>query len=407
MPSRRRDPAATYDRFRRAIADEPTPLAFVDIGAFDRNADLLLRPVQKAGKTLRVASKSIRCVDLMRRFIDRSAGTARGVMTYSAREVAFLAGHGFDDLLLAYPVATRIDAARIAKTVSSGATVAVAIDSIEHIDLLDAAAAEHNVRIRVVIDVDLSLRPVGENLHLGVRRSPLHRADDVIRVAELAARRAHLEVVGVLAYEAHIAGVTDANPFTTTTNAAKGLLRRVSKRPVFEERAAIVRAFERASLPLTLFNGGGTGSIEWSSSDPSLTEVTAGSGLLASHLFDYFKESQIEPAAFFALTVTRLPAPGFATCHSGGFVASGEIGVDRLPVPTLPAGLALTQLEGAGEVQTPLLVPEGVSLRVGDPVFFRHAKAGELSEHFNEYLLIDQDTIVGRAQTYRGMGQRF
>jgi D-serine deaminase-like pyridoxal phosphate-dependent protein len=48
-----------------------------------------------------------------------------------------------------------------------------------------------------------------------------------------------------------------------------------------------------------------------------------------------------------------------------------------------------------------------VSVRLGDPVFFRHAKAGELAEHFAEYLLVRGSRIEGRVPTYRGMGKCF
>ena len=84
---------------------------------------------------------------------------------------------------------------------------------------------------------------------------------------------------------------------------------------------------------MPLFNGGGTGSVAWSAEDPALTEVAAGSGFLDSHLFDGFRGLALEPAAFFALQVTRRPAPGLVTCQGGGFVASGAAGPDRLPLP--------------------------------------------------------------------------
>jgi D-serine deaminase-like pyridoxal phosphate-dependent protein len=60
-------------------------------------------------------------------------------------------------------------------------------------------------------------------------------------------------------------------------------------------------------------------------------------------------------------------------------------------------------------VQTPLAVPRGVEaeLELGDPVFFRHAKAGELAEHFAEYLLVRGSRIEARAPTYRGLGRCF
>ena len=88
-------------------------------------------------------------------------------------------------------------------------------------------------------------------------------------------------------------------------------------------------------------------------------------------------------------------------------MASGEPGWDRLPVPWWPQGLSLLKMEGAGEVQTPLRCPSDVSLVVGDPVFFRHAKAGELAERFNEYLLIREGKLVAVEPTYRGEGRCF
>jgi D-serine deaminase-like pyridoxal phosphate-dependent protein len=76
-------------------------------------------------------------------------------------------------------------------------------------------------------------------------------------------------------------------------------------------------------------------------------------------------------------------------------------------LPALPPGLRLLSLEGAGEVQTPLELGRGVQLDLGDPVFFRHAKAGELAEHFSEYLLVRGTRVEARAPTYRGLGRCF
>ena len=156
-----------------------------------------------------------------------------------------------------------------------------------------------------------------------------------------------------------------------------------------------------------LFNGGGTGSLAWSSDEDALTEVTVGSGFLDSHLFDYYRGLELEAAAMFALQVVRRPGRSMVTCHGGGYVASGEPGQDRLPIPFLPRGASLMRLEGAGEVQTPVVLPEGVRLEIGAPMFFRHAKAGELAEHFVEYKMVRNDAIEAVAPTYRGAGWCF
>lgn len=138
-----------------------------------------------------------------------------------------------------------------------------------------------------------------------------------------------------------------------------------------------------------------------------MTEVAAGSGLLTPTLFDHYASFSSQPAAFFGLPVTRRPAPGIATVHGGGLVASGAVGADRLPTPWAPAGLQLTGLEGAGEVQTPLAGHAAAGLEIGDLVWFRHAKSGELFEHVHEVSLLSGAAFVDRVATYRGHGLAF
>jgi len=179
-------------------------------------------------------------------------------------------------------------------------------------------------------------------------------------------------------------------------------------RELTARRDSIVAALKRAGMKLRVINGGGSGSLVSSGRDPDLTEVTAGSAFYCSGLFHHFKEVHFLPSAFFAIQVVRKPALDMVTCLGGGYMASGSAGPDKLPVPVLPTGLKLLPLEGAGEVQTPLALPDGCpSLQVGDPVFFQHAKAGELCERFNELYLVEGNRIVDMVQTYRGEGRAF
>jgi D-serine deaminase-like pyridoxal phosphate-dependent protein len=109
----------------------------------------------------------------------------------------------------------------------------------------------------------------------------------------------------------------------------------------------------------------------------------------------------------FAIPVVRKPSPGIATALGGGYLASGPADKARLPRPHLPAGLRLDPMEGAGEVQTPLLGGPANSLRHGDRVYFRHAKAGELCERFGSLYLVSGAEIVDQLPTYRGEGHAF
>lgn len=399
--------AQHYARYRRALEDEELPAALLDLDALDCNLERLAATVSGSSKTLRLATKSLRCVELLRYLLERGEGALQGLMTYTAAETEFLFAQGFDDLLLAYPTVQPADLARLCELAGAGATAAVVVDSPLQLELLDQAARDRGVRVGVVIDVDMSLRALGGLIHLGVRRSPLREPAEVLELATRVERSAGLAFRGLLAYEAQIAGLPDASPFSPWLNLPKRIIKWLSRGYVRRTRAALLRCLEQAGLRPPVFNGGGTGSLGSCSSEEALTEVTAGSGFLGSHLFDYYRELTLVPAAYFAVQVVRRPAANLVTCHGGGLVASGEAGPDRLPVPALPPGLRMLPMEGAGEVQTPLRVPSGVLLQAGDPVFWRHAKAGELAEHFNEYLLVRGDEVQGRWETYRGQGRCF
>ncbi len=399
---------STYAHYRAALQGEPLPCAFVDLDAVDRNLETLLAPVRAAGKTLRMASKSLRCVALMEHLFAQGGDTLKGVMCFSATEAAWLAQRGFHDLFVAYPTGQLCDADLLAQANLGPATVGIVVDSTGQLDLLDRAARAVDSVIPVVVEVDTSYRPLGPWVHVGARRSPLRTPAGVLSLCEHIAGRPGLRLQGVMGYESHIAGVQDASPFVSgPMNAATRWMKRKAHPHVVEVRARIAAGLRARGIAYDLFNGGGTGSVSLTAAEPHLTEVTAGSGFVDSHLFDYFQGLDLDPAIAFALQVVRRPDPRHVTCHGGGYVASGAAGPDKLPVPWLPQGLALLGMEGAGEVQTPLRVPKGLALSLGDPVFFRHAKAGELAEHFTEYLFLRGQGVLDRVATYRGAGGCF
>jgi D-serine deaminase-like pyridoxal phosphate-dependent protein len=187
-------------------------------------------------------------------------------------------------------------------------------------------------------------------------------------------------------------------------------MQRRSARELSARRADVVAAVGEVA-ELEFVNGGGTGSIAATASEAAVTEVAAGSGFYAPVLFDHYSSFELLPAAGFALAVDRKPASGMATALGGGYIASGPAAKDRLPEPYLPPylprGLRLDPLEAAGEVQTPLLGEPAARLRVGDRVYFRHAKAGELCERFNTLHVIEGGRIVDELPTYRGERKAF
>jgi D-serine deaminase-like pyridoxal phosphate-dependent protein len=285
--------------------------------------------------------------------------------------------------------------------------VTLMIDAVDHLDLVDAVApASRRPPLRVCIELDAALRLAGGRLHLGARRSPLHAPDQVAALATEVVRRSGFRLVGLMAYEGQIAGVGDRPPGSPLRGAAIRAMQARSAAELSERRAATVAAV-RQIAELEFVNGGGTGSLERTGAEAAVTELAAGSGLYGPLLFDAYRAFQPEPAAFFALSVVRRPGPGVATVLGGGWMASGPPGADRSPRPVRPPGLRLTSSEGAGEVQTPLLGEPADELRVGDRVWFRHAKAGELCEHVDALQVVDAEARAEAALTYRGEGRAF
>jgi D-serine deaminase-like pyridoxal phosphate-dependent protein len=393
-----------WEQWRALLEGRPLPAAIVDVAAMARNLERIGAIVARArtgspAPTVRIASKSLRHLGLLRRLSERGRDVIRGVMPFTAAECSLLVDHGFTDLLLGYPIGRPGDAAIVCDLVARGAQVRCVVDHPEQVDLLSLAARERGVVLPVCIDVDCSVRLAG--LHLGVRRSPVRTAQEAVALAKWIGAAGGLRLVGILAYEAQIAGLSDRG-------AAKRLVKGLSRPVVLRRRAKIVEELARAGFPLEIVNGGGTGSAAFTAADPTVTEITVGSGFLCSHLFDGYGGLPIEPALWFALPVVRRSDPGFVTCAGGGYVASGAPGADRLPVVVAPAGLSPLGLEGYGEVQTPFRWRgAGPGPAIGDPVVCRPAKAGEIAERFASYLLIRGEEVVGEEPTYRGLGACF
>jgi D-serine deaminase-like pyridoxal phosphate-dependent protein len=217
-----------------------------------------------------------------------------------------------------------------------------------------------------------------------------------------------ISLAGIMGYEAQIASVNDDFPCARIKNILIRIFKKISLRELVRRRIAIAGALAESGIRIGFFNGGGSGSLVSTGADTAVTEVTAGSAFYAPGLFRYFHEVSFLPAAFFALQTTRIPAPGIITCQGGGYTASGEVNQNRLPWPVMPEGMSYLPMEGAGEVQTPMRLAENCrSPSIGDPVFFQHAKAGELCERFNYLYLVKQGKIIGKSKTYRGFGKAF
>lgn len=391
-----------YAEYKEAFKDVAMPFAFVDVDRLEANISAI---AQAAGnKYIRIASKSIRSVGVLRKILEAHP-VYRGVMCYTAAEAVFLADQGLDDLLLGYPQGMSASIDQLLDRIAEGKTISFMVDCAEHIAELEQRAKARGVVVPLCLDLDLSVSYPG--LRFGVWRSPLSAWSQMKPVAERIVQSPWLVLDGLMGYEAQIAGVGDNAPGAAMRN---GLIRWLKKRSIAEvsrRREEAVLGIEGLGVKLRFVNAGGTGSLDSSGQEPWVTELTAGSGFYSPGLFDNYKTFRYQPAAGYAMEVVRKPSDNIVTCLGGGHTASGASGSDKLPKPYLPEGLSLFPLEGAGEVQTPLRCSKDVKLAIGDPVFFRHAKAGELCERFLVLHAVSKGKLVGQYDTYRGMGECF
>lgn len=392
-----------YIKYKENLRHLRKPCVLLELDALDKNIELISQKVN--GKKIRIASKSIRSVEVLRYLLQKD-NIFQGIMSYSGEEAIFLLEQGFDDILLGYPIWNKDQITQLLSFTQQGKRVIFMVDSLEHVNHLHAISQSMNITPSICIDIDMSV--AYPFLHFGVRRSPLRSWEQLNQLVEHIISLSTLKIVGIMGYEAQIAGVGDAVPKQPIKNKLIRHLKNHSIRIVQKRRALMLSKLAEKGIMLELVNAGGTGSLSSSSLESYVTEVTVGSGFYTPLLFDYYESFRFHPALSFVLEVVRRPTDNIVTCSGGGYIASGAIGWEKSPQPFMPEGLVLTALEGVGEVQTPLLMKNCTEkLEMGDPIFFRHAKAGELCEHFNELLLIRNGELLGKWKTYRGEGGCF
>jgi D-serine deaminase-like pyridoxal phosphate-dependent protein len=391
-----------YAYYKGILSGCPMPFAFLDLDLLEQNIRQVVALAQ--GKQVRLASKSLRSVAVIRRILEADP-CFQGIMCYTAQEAAYLASQGFDDLLIGYPTWNEQDIAAVARATATGTHITLMVDSTEHVKRLETVAARFGVRMPLCLEADMSMDLPG--LHFGVWRSPVRTPEQARPVLERILASPHVWLDGLMGYEAQIAGVGDNFPGHKAKNAIVQVLKRRSTHEIAERRAALVELVKSYGIALRFVNGGGTGSIATTRAEQVVTEITVGSGFYAPALFDNYRDFHYQPAAGFAIEIVRHPRPRIYTCLGGGYIASGSVGPEKQPQPYLPRGAKLVPLEGAGEVQTPVQYRGRVPLKIGDPIFMRHSKAGELCERFTRLLLVSEGAIVDEIVTYRGDGQCF
>ncbi len=392
----------TYQYYREALKGIQMPYAFVDIDLFDRNIKDILR--RAGNKKIRIASKSIRCVHLMRYIFEKSK-QFQGIMCFTAEEAIFLSAKGFDDLLVAYPSWNEDTIKRVAQAVSAGKQIILMTDSEKHLLHLNKIASEFKVTLPICLDLDMSTSFPG--IHFGVYRSSINSVKKAKKFLLAVKKYPSIQLVGLMGYEAQIAGVGDNVKGSLVKSQVIRRLKKNSIPQIVERRKDVVNLIEEMGFGLSFVNGGGTGSLESTREEEVVTEITVGSGFYNPTLFDNYQNFKHLPTTAYAIEIVRKPKKNYYTCLGGGYTASGAPDKDKFPQIYLPQDAKLTANEWAGEVQTPVVYKGPENIKLGDPIFLRHSKAGELCERFNHLHLLSKGKVVKKVPTYRGEGMCF
>ena len=390
-----------YQVYKNASKDVEMPFLMLDKDLLDINIKEILRRTN--GKSIRIATKSIRSIAILNMILQHSPKFI-GVMSYSAAETIFLIEQDIDNILIGYPIINKDLIYQLCHKIALGATITFMVDCLEQVELIQEQAAKLSIKAPICIDVDMSSSFPG--IYFGVYRSSIKNVADLKKLVQKIKQLENISVEGLMGYEAQIAGMGDNVKGQKLMNIIISFLKKHSTKEIAKRRKECYNYLINEGYQLKIVNGGGTGSIESTIEEDYINEVTVGSGFYNSHLFDNYSNFKHQPALFYAIECTRIPTNNKITASYGGYVASGSIGINKQAVPYLPEGLKLIKEEGTGEVQTPFDTMHcNETLRIGDPIFMRSSKAGEICERFNKiHILIDKKNFIS-VNTYRGIGK--
>ncbi len=395
------------EKFKTILKNETLPLMVVNMSALDANLALIEKYALKFNKKIRIATKSVRVPEIVFYALKKNPKVFQGLMCFSIFEAKYYFENGITDLLLGYPIIQPAELTLLSELINKGADIKIMLDHPDQFKIIEEYWSQKGfqAKIKVCLDIDASFTFLG--IYAGVYRSSIKNKAILKERLTLIKKSKCFILTGLMAYEAQVAGLPDTNPYQSLLNFIKKWIRVKSMKLLQVKRHEMKKLVEAEGFNLTFFNGGGSGSLQMTVLEDAVTEVTVGSGLFQSQLFDYYSNNEFVPAIAFALPVTRNSDVNIVTCQSGGFIASGTPSLDRAPKPFMPTKLELTSGEGMGEVQTPLILKNNSTLKIGDMVFFRPAKSGEIAERFNEYVLVRDNKIEKKVLTYRGLNLNF
>lgn len=356
----------------RVIADIATPALVLDAAALARNIARMARFFSTGACRLRPHFKAHKTPEIARRQL--AAGSCSGLTCATVDEaeaVASICG----DILIANEVVSRSACARVA-ALQRDTQITVAVDSMAGIDALAAAARDADVRLGVLIDVN-----VGQN------RCGVAPGADAVALARRVADTNRLLLRGVMGYEGHVQPLRSRSDRAAQAGEAMhGLL-------------ATADHIRSAGLSCDVVSAGGTGTFDITGRIAGVTEVQAGSYALMDT--DYGEVHVPFEQAFWVLgTVISRPTADRCVADCGHKSLTKDHG---LPAVNWIAGATVTALN---DEHATIAIPPRASIAVGDLVQLVPSHTDPTINLHDVFYVIEGEQVVDIWPIERGYAEQ-
>jgi len=210
-------------RIGRPLADVDTPALILDRAACDRNLARMAEFFRDRAAKLRPHFKNHKCVTLAKRQL---AAGAIGITCAKLAEAEVLVASGIGDVLIANQVVGPQKVARLAR-LAREAKLTVAVDHIEQVEAISAAALQAGSQVHVLIEVDI-----------GMGRCGVAAGEAAFVLAKQIGTVQGVRLAGLQAYEGHLVNVLDRAERGEKARAA--MQKAIDTRTLLESRGIVI-----------------------------------------------------------------------------------------------------------------------------------------------------------------------
>lgn len=273
-----------------------TPALLLDLDAYEHNLDRMATIIAGHDVRLRPHAKTHKSPEIA---LDQIKRGAVGICCQKVSEAEIMVQGGVPDVLVSNQIVGRAKLRRLAALAKS-ARIAVCADDAGNIAEINAAAIESDVRLTVLVEIDV-----------GAGRCGVPPGGPALELAHAVAAASNLEFGGLQAYHGGAQHIRD--------HAA----RRLAIVEAAGKTSATVEALARAGLDCPLLTGGGTGSLDIDLELGLLNEVQAGSYIFMDADYgrnfdrDQAPFAPFKNSLFVRATVMSTPRSGVAIVDAG------------------------------------------------------------------------------------------